>query len=218
MSAVYTLIAISYGEIYALEVFVSFDQASKRAVEIGKALISNHLVLNDSWFDPEPADQKLPDGGLFWSFLDSKNHSVSLYFCQVNNPQPPNVKSKEKITLPEVILTDSTDPELPIGWREEWGYDGIYNVPAYVKDLEKYRNIITPSYLSDDEQWALVTARIKRRPKLTLPVFDNYGKLLITLNQQEILQQLKEKTVLGVKIKNAEIKFLESFMHDAVFN
>lgn len=111
------------------------------------------------------------------------------------------------ITEPQDVVGfpnyDSQDLKLPAGWFHN-------NKPALMSDLlDDPFNVRDPSFLNEDQKWALITARIRKSQKFVVMY-----PLGCVLDQDQVMEELKNRTSLGLKLRDAEIQALHDLRED----
>lgn len=96
-------------------------------------------------------------------------------------------------------VDDPAEASLPAGWD----YDGN---PVRMDTLKLDPECVkSTKELSPAQQWALVIARVSKRPHFSWPT--SFG----TFVQFSALAELKNKTSIGMNIFHAELQFLDNF-------
>lgn len=111
-------------------------------------------------------------------------------------------------TLPLPAITpsnvdDPTDLGLP------GGFD-FNDKPLFMKDIKDGDDFKQDYQLTEEQKWALVTARIAKRP---LFIWHNL-LTRATCDQQQALQELKTRSPAGVGLRNEEIYVLQNWYEE----
>ncbi len=89
------------------------------------------------------------------------------------------------------------DPELPGGFT-------VNDKPLFIKDL-KDLNFKYDYQLTEDQKWALVVARVSKRPSFIYPIIGT------SYDQLKSLVALKAKNAMGLEIRDVEIAVLANY-------
>lgn len=126
-----------------------------------------------------------------------QGHSIDVEF---DEPEPtPTLNELNQIVSKSTLDFD----DMPAGWF----LDGR---PARMKDLKANPASIKDfAYeLTEDEEWALIIARITKRCKIYKMV-NGFTEVM-----EKAIEELKNKTPVGLEIRNTEIDFLSDYRED----
>lgn len=216
MSAVYVVIAISNGaDLEVCETYAGSNAALGRAFSLAKL----RSFVNKEWLVPDPSEEKGPDGNPRWVFISTNKTYVAVHFQRILitpenyeplkspiHPDPsPNVtvQTNQAVLDPVVTFDAPYDDALPAGWF-------LDKKPATMKDLWETPELLKSAFeLSSTQMWALVKARISKRPNFHLDV-PGFG----IFDQARALREIDQKTVAGEEVVESEIEWLEDVRND----
>lgn len=110
----------------------------------------------------------------------------------------------KQAVIPPVPVDNPADPSLPFGWT----YGGNPVTTANV--ITDPYNVVSVYSLKIEQQWALVTVRIQKRPAFTI-----YVPGMGNCDQLGALNALRNKTNLGQEILMLECIWLDKFLNNA---
>lgn len=211
MSACYIVLHVIDGKVNCCETYAGAALAMGRAI---------HIALNDTFKGvtftrPSPTPEKLENNAdLKWVLYDFGHETVSVYFKHIQvgyldaqkDPTPSiSIGDMIRSKLADVGKLPHDDlfaDDMPIGWT-------LNGEPARVKDMKDDPENVKSTYsLTDDEKWALVTARMSKRPKF-FTIIDG-----MRYAQHNVLDVLKARTQSGLDIRDKDIKFIDNFHCD----
>jgi hypothetical protein len=251
MSAYVVTVVTNQAELVVCELYASYSLASSRALTLARAC----AVTNPAWVNPNAPEEKLEDGSVRWTFLETSKFLVTIHFKHVKdyiptsnqleelrnnsnfikfgdtlkvsgtdgtNVQPVTVIQPTVISFtdgyqspapiaadpvvatPVVIKDDFYDMSLPAGFSTNGKpitmqdlYDDPYTVASY-------------DTLSINQEWAIAIARVKKRPGFAFAIAAG------SLRQQEALDELQKKSVIGEQIKDREIRLLSDVLSESL--
>lgn len=212
MSDVYIVVSVNGNSIPEVcEAYSDKQQAFGRA-----AALAHFIAIHNSEWETSPKEKVDVHGNQHWVFLKTSNifnmHFVGVYCKKVED----KVTSKS-FTIPSPLTflgplpttisppkDDPSEPSLPFGWT----YGGNPVTTANV--ITDPYNVVPVYSLKLEQQWALVTVRIQKRPAFTINV-PGTG----TCDQAGALDALRNKTILGQEILMLECIWLDKFLNDA---
>lgn len=212
MSACYIVLHVNDGHCVTCETYAGAALAMGRAIHIAL----NKTYKGVTFMDSSPVPQTFENNAdLKWVLYDFGHETVSVYFKHIQvgyldaqkDPTPPGISIGDMIRSKLADIGKLPQDELfaddmPIGWTED-------GKPARVKDMKDDPENIKSTYsLTDDEKWALVTARMSKRPKF-FTIIDG-----MRYAQHNVLDILKARTQSGLEIRDRDIKFIDEFHCD----
>lgn len=229
MSDIYIVIALNEGEIENCEAFSAVQVALGRAFQLASDKAKSHK----DWVDLSPKEEVLSDGSTVRTFMDTSKQKVVMYKRNIGDallsPKDPmnfsHPLSGVTGSLDQQIVSqgptgptgptgqvgvatkpyDFKDVELPVGWFEK-------GKPAQMKDmLADPFGIKDPLWLSENEKWALVEARIRKSPDYRSPEIDANGT---KIHYVWAVDEVKSRSDSGTKIRDAEIQALHDLRED----
>lgn len=190
---------------------------SDKQQALGRATALAHFAaVHHPLWDTTPREKVDAHGNQYWIFLSNSGfdrHYVAVYYKKVEDkvtsksftiPSPFPFLGPPPAPTPPPPKDDPADPSLPFGWT----HAGNPVTTASV-DVDPY-NIVPVYSLKLEQQWALVTVRIQKRPAFTIHV-PGTG----TCDQAGALDALRNKTTLGQEILMLECIWLDKFLNDA---
>jgi hypothetical protein len=232
MGSVYVVVATRDEEIENCETFAGVQSALGRAFQLATNKAGS---VNSDWVITSPSEETMPDGSIRWTFMDTSKQKVMVFYRKIEesllSQKDPmsflgglsNTKDVPRDVVPAghldpmqssfsskyFVVTlvppyEFMDPTLPVGWF-------LDNKPAVMQDLlNRPFDVKDPAWLSDDQKWALVTARVRKSPGFLTDIGGG-------LNQQESLLEFKNKTLDGELIRDEEIDGLHE-LREALIN
>lgn len=184
------------------EVYSDKQQAFGRAGALGHFAAVHHPL-----WDTTPKEKVDAHGNQYWVFLSQSGfnrHYVAVYYKKVEEKDVLKPVTFSSPLPPPVVLYDNPhDPFLPAGWS----YSGK---PLTMSDLlDDPYNVVPFNSLTEPQQLALVTSRIKKRPNFFQPIIG-----VGNFNQQAALQELENKTNFGLEIIMMEIIWLDRVLNE----
>ena len=146
-------------------------------------------------FSPQPA--LVLDG--YQSHYHDDQMSIDVEF---DEPEPvPTLNELNQMVSQSTLDFD----DMPAGWF----YDGR---PARMKDMKKSPELVKDHVdeLNEDEKWALIIARISKRCKIYKQI-NGFTEIM-----EMAIEALKNKTPVGLQIRNTELEFLDDYRQDLV--
>lgn len=122
----------------------------------------------------------------------------------IDDPFDTSVKidvSTSVSTLPPSIPDNPADPSLPGGFRT---YD---NKPLTIQDVIDVSDVHPIHSLSEHQKWALTIARINKRAGFSTIING------IPYDQLKALNELKNKSTVGLLIRNVELDWIQTFYY-----
>lgn len=221
----YVLTVVSQGTLQYIDLFAGYQRASESALLWAKAYVSKPELI-----DSEPEAFESKDGSFEWTFVDTNKTQICVHFLRhLENRMPgpvgpPTHKvvqaalppvQKPKFVVPDLASpTDSDDPladHLPAGWSHP------QLKPLSVKQLKAGETCLYLSELTEDQKWALVTARINKRPNvrfLVKPSVYPTEQFPGLYSQKYALEELKNRTSVGLIIRDMELAHLHPWLGD----
>ena len=215
MSNVYVVLAIvsSLLDVKVCEVYIDKDLAFKKAIELAKEVCPPHRI---DWLNTNPTEEK-SERLSRWIFLDTSSKAV-IVTCQKimddtskefvdstltnNTPDTPDTPDTQDKTILQNCIDELS---LPGGWF-------FNNKPATFEDLINEPLSLKMSLdMTEHQQWALVIARISKRPN-----FSTFIMGVGIVNMLEAIKQLKDRTYVGSIIKDMELNYLDSIRDDQI--
>ena len=208
MSGAYIVLVIDDNvEIRECETYPGFESASKKAIEFA---YENHCVFVDD--NPQEIDG-------CWNFVNGNDLRVCVLFRQMNDvPKPiPNNNSGVYMSSWQYggAITTQVNPVIikPMDYPMEDTLPAGFSLtdkPLTIADLiaDPYQVKHTRD-LTDNQKWALITARIRKRPNFLM----NVGIFGVGyVSQSEALDYLKAKDQAGLIIRDHELKMLDEIL------
>ncbi len=164
--------------------FMTFEAALSEAIAIASQYRDcDGLVYS---FNQFPASEDIAGGGLLWLVYHSTDHIITI------------VKQTVKDSQQVVPVDDPEEDSLPAGWD-------LSGNPIKMKQFFGDPDNVKPiGFLTEAQKWALVEARIAKRPNFSVKV-PNVG----TFVQFSTLDELKRRTCIGHYIRNMECDYLD---------
>jgi hypothetical protein len=214
MEGVYVVLGIvsSILDVKVCEVYTDKDAAFKSAIALAEEVCPPHRT---DWLDRNPQEEK-SERLSRWVFLDTSAKAVMVTFQKIiESPAGVNdLRSvpDDPISLPDPVIQviptskdDAEDRSLPGGWY-------FNNKPAIFGELlDDPFSIRTSFDMTEDQRWALVIARIRKRPNFSMFV---PGKGTFTVNSALI--ELKNKSSIGLMIRDLELDWLDSVREESI--
>lgn len=196
---VYVVVSISDSDLEICEIYNNPQIATYHAFKLAQNKSLNH----PEWLISNPLAEKLEDGTVRWTFLETSKNLVSLLLKSVLETTKNFTDTKSLPVMPSVISKPVDDPfekSLPGGFT----YDGKPVNMDYV--ISHPDDVVLPLSLTSEQQLALVTARIRKRPNYSLSV---YG---FKLEQFNALDEIKNKTYYLKDLVKAELTVLDNYI------
>lgn len=209
----YVLTVVHNGNLEHVNLFAGFQTASKAALLWAKA-----YVLKADLVDANPEQEKGEDV-VIWRFVDTNKTQVTVRFLtHVESSHIPYIKGPSSwqavqvmapppapaVPPPSLSKDDPQADHLPGGWS----YPD--KRPLTMKDLKAGADAIMASELTEDQKWALVTARVAKRPNCLFLLTPYGGSGLYS--QKYALEELKNRTTSGLIIRTMELENLALFI------
>lgn len=250
MSAYVVNVVTNQAELVVCELYASYSLASSRALELARACATS----NPLWVNPNAPEEKMEDGSIRWTFLETSRFLVTISFKHVKDNLPLSDSLEELRNNSNFIkfgdsLKNPVDTVVapvvaPVGVIVADGYqqalhDTVYQPSAFpdapvvvatARPIPQLDNFNDPSLpfgfsisgkpitmeeavddpfmvaffdtLTENKEWAIVTARVKKRPLFSVTTKSG------VFFQQAALKELNEKTAIGVEIRDNEISLL----------
>ena len=186
MGAVYITISIRYGVLDHVETHAGRKSAFEQAVKIAHSYV-NSIGIGTVIEEPDELGDDIPH----WIFYQNQNqcHSVIVVFRHIFVPEPQAyIPPKPKTTIHTPKLLDSNDLPFEDNIPAGWDYNGK---PVLMSDMKRDPSFVLSVWdLTEEQQKALVIARIRRQP--------NYQYISVTgsacafLTQKDALSYLKD--------------------------
>lgn len=229
----YVLTVVANGTLEHVGLFAGYRAASEAALQWSKI-----FAAKEEFIDSTPVEEHSSYPGdeyTIWRFVDTTKVQVSVQFMVVAVNPPPipaNLKVKGALftaqslpvgttvqvaggyvtnrgTLPTPHLPPGEDDPLADHLPAGWSYPD--KKPVTIGQLKAGQDCLMASELSEDQKWALVTARVSKRPKC-LFLLPPYGNGLYS--QTHALSELKNKTEVGRIIVMLDLMSLAYFLGD----
>lgn len=205
MSSVYLVLVIKDSQVVVSETYAGAQSALCRAF-----LIANQLNNVGSLINSFPSEERIPGGSIKWTFIKSQFINVMVLFQPIEvsistkndgfniihtvtapTQPPPSLKSLYDLDLP---LEESQ----PGGWFKN-------GMAATVDDLLNFPFDIKPfDQLTDNQTWALIKARISKRPNFTF--ISNEFRY----SQHNAIEEIDKRSPIGKQINAQEIALLST--------
>lgn len=222
MSSSYIVVAINNAsQIEVLELYAGIQSALDRAWNLAASRggITGYCNI---LANPSPPEERLPDDSLRWTVFQSYQYFVGVFY----KPIQTCVKSKKeldlldymmsgiplnKVNVDREIVSDNVpvtlaDPNLPGGWDYQ-------NKPVLMKTLiENTLSVKETSKLTEHQRWALVKARIAKRPKFNVLI--NFYVYMQSAALQCLGNTPSEANNFGWDIVSHECVWLDQFRKD----
>lgn len=208
---IYVVLSVDNSELEVCEIYNDPQIATYHALKLAKNKCINKV--NFDWVNASPGAERLEDGTVRWTFLETSKHLVVLLLKSVLNAIPTlsdvknSVLNTPKVTpVPTPVSTPKDDPyekSLPGGFT----YEGKPVNMGYVMDHPD--EIVPPFEMMKTQQVALVIARFRKLPNLL-----RYVAVYGMFNQMTALQEIKSNGCYAEQLINLELRLLESFIED----
>ena len=217
MSAVYIVLCIHDGNIEICETYPGFQKASERAIEIAQPLVDEDSEL----FELDRIPKEI---NCCWTFFQSYEYNVSVLFRKIyTDKKDLNYQNSTGIYFSSwqySAVLDNTSPVpiiKPMDYPMQDDLPGGFSLddkPIIMSELiNDPHNVKKSIDLTDNQKWAIVTARIRKRPYFRVNV-GVYG--VGYAYQDDALKHLKDKTMAGLIIRDYELKFLDEIIDQEI--